>query len=274
LQAANAVSFLVITKEKMNWQFENTGIRSGVFNMEYDIALARALVNGVGNPTIRVYAWQPYAISLGWNQSMDEIDLAKTSASGIDVVRRPTGGRAILHSEELTYSVVMRVKGKNVLTVYDDISQALVTGLQGLGALVAIEKSQPHFPSLYRTTSAVACFSSTGRYEIKYHGKKLVGSAQRRYVADDGEEVVLQHGSILLGPDHKQMVEFLNLPSEGERDALRRELNEKTTELSTVLNRMITFEEVAEAILQGFQKTWSIAPEVVNMIDEELKVNI
>ncbi|MGD0591012.1 MAG: lipoate--protein ligase family protein [Bacteroidota bacterium] len=258
----------------MNWRFENTGTNSGVFNMEYDLALARALVIGVGDPTIRVYAWQPFAISLGWNQSMDEVDLAKTSASGIDVVRRPTGGRAILHSEELTYSVVMRVKGKNIFTVYDDISQALVTGLQGLGALVAIEKSQPHFPSLYRTTSAAACFSSTGRYEIKYHGEKLVGSAQRRYIADDGEEVVLQHGSILLGPDHKRIVEFLNLPSEGERDALRRELNEKTIELSTVLNRVITFEEVAEAILQGFQKAWSITPEVVNMVDEELKVNI
>jgi lipoate-protein ligase A len=258
----------------MNWRFENTGIRSGVFNMEYDIALARALVNGVGNPTIRVYAWQPSAISLGWNQSMDEIDLAKTSASGIDVVRRPTGGRAILHSEELTYSMVMRVKGKNVLSVYDDISRALVTGLLTLGAPVAIEKSQPHFPSLYRTTSAAACFSSTGRYEIKCDGKKLVGSAQRRYVADNGEEVVLQHGSILIGPDHKRMVKFLNLPLEEDRDALRRELDEKTTELSTVLNRVIKFEEVAEAILQGFQKAWSIAPEVVNIIDEELKVNI
>jgi len=258
----------------MNWRFENTGVHSGVFNMEYDIALARALVNGVGNPTICVYAWQPFAISLGWNQSMDEIDLTKTSASGIDVVRRPTGGRAILHSEELTYSVVMRAKGKNVLSVYDDISRALVIGLLALGAPVAIEKSQPHFPSIYRTTSAAACFSSTGRYEIKCYGKKIVGSAQRRYAADDGEEVVLQHGSILIGPDHKRMIDFLNLPSEGERDALRRELNEKTTELSTVLHRVITFEEVAEAILQGFQKAWSITPEVVNTIDEELKVNI
>ena len=82
----------------MNWQFENTGIRSGVFNMDYDIALARALVNGTGSTTIRVYGWQPFALSLGWNQSMDEIDLAKASASGMDVVRRPTGGRAILHS--------------------------------------------------------------------------------------------------------------------------------------------------------------------------------
>ncbi len=250
----------------MNWRFENTGIRSGVFNMEYDISLAQALVNGAGSPTIRVYAWQPHAISLGWNQSMEEIDLDKTSASGIDVVRRPTGGRAILHSEELTYSVIMRAEGKNILSVYDDISRALVAGLSILGVPAAIEKSQPHFPSLYREASATACFSSTGRYEIKCCGKKLIGSAQRRYVAGSGGEVVLQHGSILLGPDHKRIVEFLNFHSEKERNMLRGELDERTTDLSVVLNRDISFEEVAEAILQGFQKAWSIAPEVVGMI--------
>ncbi|MGD1044267.1 MAG: lipoate--protein ligase family protein [Bacteroidota bacterium] len=258
----------------MNWRFENTGVRSGVFNMEYDVALARALVDGTGYSTLRVYGWRPSAISLGWNQSMDEIDLTKTSAAGIDVVRRPTGGRAILHANELTYSVVMRVHNKNVLTIYDDISRALVAGLQELGAPVAIEKSQPHFPSLYRTASAVACFSSTGRYEIKCDGKKLVGSAQRRYAAVDGEEVVLQHGSILLGSEHKRIVEFLNLPSEEQRVALMRELDEKTTELSTILNRTVKFDETADAILHGFRKAWSISPEVVNIIDEEQKVII
>jgi len=250
----------------MNWRFENTGIRSGVFNMEYDISLAQALVNGAGSPTIRVYAWQPSAISLGWNQSMEEIDLDKTSASGIDVVRRPTGGRAILHSEELTYSVVMRAEGKNILSVYDDISRALVKGLLILGVPVAVEKSQPNFPSLYRTASATACFSSTGRYEIKCYGKKLIGSAQRRYAAGGGEEVVMQHGSILIGPGHKRIVEFINFHSEKERNMLREELDERTTDLSVVLNRVISFEEVAEAILQGFQKAWSIEPEVVGMI--------
>jgi lipoyl(octanoyl) transferase len=179
-----------------------------------------------------------------------------------------------LHANELTYSVVMLVKGKNVLTVYDDISRALVAGLRELGALVAIEKSQPHFPSLYRKASAVACFSSTGRYEIKCGGKKLVGSAQRRYAAGDGEEVVLQHGSILIGSEHKQIVDFLNLPSEEQRVALLQELDEKTTELSTVLNRTVKFDETADAILQGFRKAWSISPKVVNMTDEEQKVTI
>jgi lipoate-protein ligase A len=258
----------------MNWRFENTGVRSGVFNMEYDEALARALVEGTGNPTIRVYGWQPFAISLGWNQSIEEIDVNKTSAAGIDVVRRPTGGRAILHANELTYSVVMRVHNKNILTVYEDISRALVAGLQELGAPVAIEKSQPHFPSLYRSASAVACFSSTGRYEIKCNGRKLVGSAQRRYAAGGGEEVVLQHGSILLGSEHKQIVDFLNLPSEEQRIALLQELDEKTTELSTVLNRVINYDKTADAILQGFRKAWFISPEVVNTIDKEQKVTI
>jgi lipoate-protein ligase A len=258
----------------MNWRFENTGDHSGVFNMEYDGALARALVEGTGNPTIRVYGWQPFAISLGWNQSMDEIDLDKTASAGIDVVRRSTGGRAILHAKELTYSVVMQVHGKNIQTVYDEISQALVAGLRELGADVSIEKSQPHFPSLYRTSSAAACFSSTGRYEIKCDGKKLVGSAQRRYSAAGGTEVVLQHGSILLGSEHTQIVKFLNISSEEHRCALRQELGEKTTDLSAVLHRAVHYDEAAEAVFQGFRNAWSISPEIVNMNEEKQKVTL
>ncbi len=245
----------------MNWKFENTGFRSGVFNMEYDSKLAQMLIRGAGNPTIRVYGWQPPAISLGWNQSPESVDTSETRAAGIDVVRRPTGGRAILHSEELTYSVVMRVKNKNVLSVYDEISRSLVAGLNELGVPAMIEKSQPEYPSLYKTPSGAACFSSTGRYEIKCHGRKLVGSAQRRYSTDNGEEVVLQHGSILLGPDHKRLVNFLKFKSEEQREFLRRELDDKTIDLSEVMNRKITFLELSDRIFSGFKKSWSITPE-------------
>jgi lipoate-protein ligase A len=258
----------------MDWLFENTGLHSGVFNMDYDSAIAQALVRGTGRPTIRVYCWQPYAISLGWNQSMEDVQTAKASAAGIDIVRRPTGGRAILHSEELTYSVVMRVKGKNILAVYDDVSRAIVTGLRELGVPAAIEKSQPHFPSLYRNASSASCFTSMGRYEIKCHDRKLVGSAQRRYAVSEGEEVVLQHGSILLGTHHKKIVDFLQLSSDGQRESIRRELEEKTIELSTVLNRNVSPDETAEAILFGFKKAWSITPEIVHTIGQEHKVTI
>ena len=256
----------------MNWRFENTGTSSGVFNMEYDEALARALMDGSGNPTIRVYGWQPYAISLGWNQSLDEIDVERTKSEGVDVVRRPTGGRAILHANELTYSVVMQVKGKSVYSVYEDISHALTLALHELGVAVAIEKSQPNYSSLYRSTVGAACFSSTGRYEIKYLGKKLIGSAQRRYNSPDGEDVVLQHGSILLGPEHKRIVDFLNVPSEADRTMLRTELDQKTIDLSTILKRIVNPGEVADSLLRGFQKAWSIMPEVVNMVHESNKV--
>jgi len=254
----------------MKWRFENTGFRSGVFNMEYDQSLAQSLVDGSGSPTIRVYGWQPHAISLGWNQSIDDVDLGKASEAGIEVVRRPTGGRAILHSEELTYSVAMFAQGKNILSVYEEISHALITGLQILGVDAAIEKSQPHFPSLYKSSSAVACFSSAGRYEIKCNGKKLVGSAQRRYAADH-DEVILQHGSILIGQNHKRMVDFLCMNSQEERKALRLELDEKTTELSTVLHREVSYTEVAGAVYEGFKKAWSIDPDIIYQPIEQLQ---
>ncbi|MGB2868881.1 MAG: lipoate--protein ligase family protein [Bacteroidota bacterium] len=241
-----------------DWQYERSGLHRGAYNMEHDLLLAQALLEGSGRPTLRVYGWNPPAISLGWNQPMEEIDAERASQSGIDVVRRPTGGRAILHSDEMTYSVVMKSGGKNILSVYDEISRALVCGLSKLGLPVSIEKSQPHFPSIYRDSFGAACFASSARYEIKIEGKKLVGSAQRRYVSPEGEEVVLQHGSILLGRDHMRIVEFLRL-SPTENEALRNELNASTTDCSSELGAPISFDQVADVVKEGFEQSWGIA---------------
>lgn len=241
----------------MIWRFEHTGYHSGAFNMEYDERLARMLVEGGEVGTVRVYGWKPAAISLGWNQSLEEIDLAACSQAGIDVVRRPTGGRAILHSDELTYSVTMVPTRASVLSVYNEISKALVCGLRHLNVDVGLEKSQPHFPSLYRTPSSAACFTSSARYEISVGGRKLVGSAQRRYARSNGEEIMLQHGSILLGEDHKRMVEFLAI-NEKDRFAIAQELNDKTTDLRSVLQRTVAFEELAPMIRLGFEEAWGI----------------
>jgi lipoate-protein ligase A len=253
----------VIDETRHPWAFEDTGHRPGVFNMAHDEELAEQLRSGAGRPTLRLYGWKPAAISLGWNQTTNEIDSHRAAEDGIDIVRRPTGGRAILHSDELTYSVVMRVAGRNILSVYDDISQALVAGLQGMGAAVGIEKAQPHFPSLYQTASAVACFSSSARYEIKCNGRKLIGSAQRRYSGTNNEEVVLQHGSILLGSDHLRMTEYLRFPTEEARSALRKELELKTIDLAQILDRTVSYGEAAEAIRRGFIQHWGCEFEAV-----------
>lgn len=227
--------------------------------MEYDEKLAQALVSSDGPCVVRFYGWKPSAISLGWHQDASEIDGEKCAHAGIDVVRRPTGGRAILHSDEVTYSVVMIASQKSVLSVYQQISEALVNGLRSLGADVALEKSQPHFPSLYRTSSSVACFASAARYEIHIAGRKIVGSAQRRYARPNGEEVVLQHGSVLLGPDHLRMVDFLKSLRVDQRDRLKQELRSKTVDLASVLGRVVQYEEVVSALKKGFEETWNIS---------------
>ena len=242
----------------MIWQFRNTGYRTGAENMQYDEQLAQSLLASDHPFVVRVYGWKPPAISLGWHQNIEEIDLDRCSREGIDVVRRPTGGRAILHSDEVTYSVAMVASQKSVLSVYQQISEALVQGLRDLGAEVALEKSQPHFPSLYRTPSAVACFASVARYEIHIGGRKLVGSAQRRFARPDGQEVVLQHGSILLGEDHQRMVEFLKGLESDQREQLKRDLKKNTIDLSSALGRTVRFEEVAPLLQRGFEKAWGI----------------
>jgi lipoyl(octanoyl) transferase len=254
----------------MIWQFRNTGFRSGAENMRYDELLAQTLLASEQPFVVRVYGWTPRAISLGWHQNIEEIDETACAREGVDVVRRPTGGRAILHSDEVTYSVAMIATQKSVLSVYQQISEALVYGLRELGADVALEKSQPHFPSLYRSPSAVACFASVARYEIHIGGRKLVGSAQRRYARPDGREVVLQHGSILLGEDHKRMVDFLKGMRTDHRDRLKGELARQTIDLSTAMGRKIGFDEVAPLLRRGFEKAWGIQFSNLGIEDEHL----
>lgn len=242
----------------MIWQFRNTGCRTGEFNMMYDERLAQSLVSSEKPSVVRVYGWSPPAISLGWHQNLEEIDLPRCAEAGIHVVRRPTGGRAILHSDEVTYSVVMVASQKSVLSVYQQISEALVRGLIAIGADVTLEKSQPHFPSLYRSSSSVACFASAARYEIQISGRKLVGSAQRRFARANGEEVVLQHGSILLGTDHLRMVNFLKGLDDTQRKTLRNELKQKTVDLSSALGRTVRFDDVVPALKHGFEEAWGV----------------
>ena len=255
------------------WWFLETGARTGAFNMALDEALARQLAEpGMPMPgrtpvpldgqeplpTLRLFRWEPWAISVGYNQGTDELDAEKCKRDGIDIVRRPTGGRAILHAEELTYSIVMPAGRRSVLQVYNDISRALVRGLHLFGVDASLQRSQPHFPGVYRHPSSIPCFTRSSRYEIEWSGRKLVGSAQRRF-AGGGRDVVLQHGSILCGPAHQRLADYLQLEHGETLAQIRQELRCKTVDCSEILGHPVDFRHLTDCIRRGCELEWEIA---------------
>ena len=226
--------------------------------MEYDVALTRKLQCDEILPTLRFYGWKPWAVSLGYNQSAGDINQRKCAEYGFDIVRSPTGGRAILNANGLTYSVVMPADGKGITEIYSLISQALVSGLKKICPNVSYETSQPNFQSLYKKQESIPCFSASARYEVQISGKKLVGSAQRRFSSPDHREIVLQHGSVLLGPEHKLLAEILNVENSNVTEKISHDIETKTIDLSTVTGRKVTFEETASCIRAGFEKTMKV----------------
>ena len=245
----------------MTWFYLNTGKHPGSFNMEFDLGLVKDSAND--HLTLRLYRWDPYCISLGANQDISEIDGDKAAAGGIDIVKRPTGGRAILHSEELTYSVVMPLDSEvSPRDVYRQINFALLEGLKIYDAGLAkleLEGVQPNFHSFYKENLSAACFGVPAKSEIKYDGKKVVGSAQRKI-----GDVLLQHGSIMCGNYHVNLADYLNLPQD-EQLSVKEELSNKTTELESILSYETDYVRLGESIVAGFEKFYA-----VNMVKEEL----
>jgi lipoate-protein ligase A len=237
--------------------FLDTGARTGAFNMELDELLAHRMQEEGGPPILRLFRWQPWAISIGYNQRVDHVNAALCSRDGIDIVRRPTGGRALLHAEELTYSVVMDAGRRSVLQVYNHISRALVRGLQLFGVDVTLQKSQPNFREAYQHASSIPCFTSSARYEIEWQGRKLVGSAQRRF-GDDRNDVVLQHGSILCGPAHRRLADYLAIEGPSLVGRVREELASKTVDLAEILGRSVDVGELSDCIERGFALEWGV----------------
>ncbi len=238
-----------------SWVFLDTGAKPGEFNMNFDLSLVEK-VKSSRDSFLRFYQWQPFAISLGYHQKIESINLELCEKDSIDVVRRPTGGRAILHADELTYSVVLPLNDNSPQEIYFKINSALIEGFHLYDERlkdVELEKAQIDFKKFYKSSRSIPCFSSSARNEIKFQNKKLVGSAQRVI-----EDVLLQHGSILIGEYHKRIVEFLNLTEE-EKYLLKRDLDEKTISLKEILNEKINLEKLKKCLLKGFEKVFEVS---------------
>ena len=219
---------------------------SGAWNMAVDEALGGAVAEGMAPPTLRLYAWDPPCVSLGRHQALASIDLERCAALGYDVVRRPTGGRAILHTDELTYSLVAPhehpiVRG-TVLEAYLRIAEALVAGLELLGV------KAEYAPAANRSgaNASAACFEIPSAYEIVAGGRKLLGSAQTRRAG-----FVLQHGSLPLHGDLGRLIECLVCAGPQQSSALRRSLLGHAVSLEQVAGRQVSFAEAATALARG-----------------------
>jgi lipoate-protein ligase A len=183
------------------WRLLDTPPAPGAWNMAVDESLAESVRAG-GPPVLRVYRWSPPCLSLGRNQPSAGYDRAEIARRGLHVVRRPTGGRAVLHHRELTYSVAAR-QGElgGPREAYAAINRALVAGLARLGVPARL---QPAGAARAPIPSLAPCFEQPVEGEVTAAGRKLVGSAQR---ADRG--VLLQHGSLPIEDDQSAVAELL-----------------------------------------------------------------
>lgn len=225
----------------------DTGINAGQYNMDFDFERSQAVSKKLALPMFRLYGWNPWTVSLGANQREDEIDLKKLNELGFGLVRRPTGGRAVLHANELTYSVVMQLpEGMSAHDAYREIHIILLNGFNKLGCNLEFEKSQPDFRELYKDQgTSMACFASSARWEIAWNGKKIVGSAQRVF-----GRTLLQHGSILLGEGSEQLADVAAI-DEDKRKSLKNYLLRHSSTLEQAANRPINYSECAEVIFDS-----------------------
>jgi lipoate-protein ligase A len=239
------------------WRVTLTQPASGAWNMAVDEAILESIQAGESLPVLRLFAWSPPCLSLGHAQPFTDINFARLTALGWDVVRRITGGRAILHTDEMTYSVIgpnnePRLEG-GVIESYRRLSVALLAALDDLG-LPARALSKSTSGSQNSQDQKPVCFEVPSNYEITVHGKKLIGSAQARK-----KTAILQHGTLPLYGDLTRIINVLNFPDEASRDEAKGRLLNRATTVETELNKPISWDQAASAFIDAFEKTLNIS---------------
>ena len=242
-----------IKVEKTKWYFINSGPCSPSYNMAMDEALLDWHSEGLIPPVIRFYEWNPATLSIGYFQTVEkEIDIEAVKRLGLGFVRRPTGGRGVLHEHELTYSVIVTESYPSmpatVTEAYRVISEGLLLGFQNLGlnAYFSVPNTNEQKENLKKPKSAV-CFDAPSWYELVVEGKKVAGSAQTRQ-----KGVILQHGAILLDLDENKLIQTFKFASEEVRDKVRKGLSQKAVSINKIISRPVTIEECKIAFKKGF----------------------
>ncbi|MCM3743336.1 lipoate--protein ligase family protein [Sporosarcina luteola] len=256
---------------KTIWHFINSGKCSPSYNMALDEALLEWHSRGEIGPVLRFYEWEPATLSIGYFQSVEkEINMDAVEKHGLGFVRRPTGGRGVLHEHELTYSVIVTEDypgmPESVTEAYRVISGGLLEGFRNLGlhAEFSLPASKEQSDNLKKPKSAV-CFDAPSWYELVVEGKKVAGSAQTRQ-----KGVILQHGAILLGLDEDKLVSLFKFPSEESRKRMLDSLPDKAVAIDRLTDRDISVEECVRAFGKGFETALDIMLQPMELSEEQL----
>ena len=257
------------------WRYLRSEAEAPDMNMAIDEALMMSVGAGEVGPTLRFYGWNPATLSIGYFQkAAEEVDLAEVKARGLGFVRRPTGGRAVLHDRELTYSIIIPESypglPESVVDSYRLLSEGMLRGLQALGlaaSMVSLSSDQEKAKyagaasgaSSGSTASAepassaasAACFDSPSWYELVIDGRKVAGSAQLRQ-----HRALLQHGSILLDLDAAQLFDVLQFRTERQRERMQWAFAERAAAINPLRASRglppISIGEAEEAFARGW----------------------
>jgi len=243
---------MVMNISRSTWRLIISDSQAGSINMAQDAAILAAVEKNEAPPTLRLYRWDPACLSLGYSQPAADVDQNRLAEHGWDLVRRPTGGKAILHTDELTYSIIgpktdPRLEG-SLMDSYRRISQALFYALQELGLPVKIHQGKN--PLAHHQP---VCFENPSDFEITVGGKKIIGSAQARK-----KQAILQHGSLPLGGDLTRITKVLRYPSEQDREAAAKTLLEKGQTVAGVLGEDVPWEQAARIFVNSFQEVLNL----------------
>ncbi|MEP6895406.1 MAG: lipoate--protein ligase family protein [Chloroflexota bacterium] len=250
----------------MNWRLLITHPARGAWNMAVDESILEHIYREESLPTLRLYAWNPPCLSLGHAQPFSDVSMKRLKQHDWEVVRRVTGGRAILHTDELTYSVIAptdepRVAG-GILESYNRLAQALLLAVQSLEIPVEIKEGKISENS----TPNPVCFEVPSTYEITVNGKKLIGSAQARK-----KEGVLQHGSLPLTGDLTRICQALTFENEAAREEASKRLLERATTVESALGVEISWKKAAQAFIRGFEAQLGLSFERGELSESESK---
>lgn len=248
------------------WGFIESGHASPAFNMALDELLLQWLSKKEIGPTIRFYGWSPAAVSIGRFQNAEEkIDFQQAADYGVQIIRRETGGRAVLHDQELTYSVAVPETHpgmpRSVKEAYLVISKGVLEGYRELG--INAEFAIPETNS--EQSDSAVCFDKSSWYELLVDGKKAAGSAQMRR-----QGVILQHGSIPIEIDRAKLFDLFRYPSEALKQEALRAFKGKAIAINEAAGKTHHFDEVKAAFKRGFEKGLDVELETYNLSVEQL----